>query len=94
MADKKNTSNSPRKGGPERRIVQPSPEGGYEVIKPHHERASAKAPTEKQAYERAKEIVTNLGGGEVTIKDQKGHIKNSNTVGGGNDPNPPKDKKH
>lgn len=94
MAEKKNTTNSPHKGGPERRIVQPSQEGGYEVVKPHHERASAKAPTEKQAYEKAKQIVTNLGGGEVTTKDDKGRIINSNTVGGGNDPHPPKDKKH
>jgi 2,5-diketo-D-gluconate reductase A len=28
-------------GKPTRRIVQPRPEGGWEVVKPHHERASA-----------------------------------------------------
>jgi hypothetical protein len=93
MADKRNTTNQPRKGGPVRRIVQPT-DDGYEVVAPKAQRASATTRTEKQAYDRAKEIVTNLGGGEVTIKDARGRIVNSNTVGGGNDPHPPKDKKH
>lgn len=87
------TTNSPRRGGPERRIVQPTADG-YEVVKPHHERASATAPTKAAAAKRAKEIVTNLGGGEVTFKDEKGRIVDSDTVGGGNDPNPPRDRKH
>src|SRR3954454_5877557 len=67
------STNSPRKGGPERRIVQPTADG-YEVVKPHHERPSATAPTKAAAAKRAKEIVTNLGGGEVTLKDEKGRI--------------------
>ncbi len=87
------TTNSPRKGGPERRIVQPT-DDGYEVVKPHHQRASATAPTKAAAAKRAKEIVTNLGGGEVTFKNNRGRIVDSDTVGGGNDPNPPRDRKH
>ena len=50
--------------------------------------------TERAAFKKAEPIVTNLGGGEVTIKNDKGKIINSNTVGGGDDPDPPKDKKH
>ncbi len=92
---RKTTSNSPRKGGPERRIVQPLKGGkGYEVVAPHAERASAVTPTKKAAAARAKTIVENLGGGEVTFKDDKGRIVDSDTVGRGNDPNPPKDMRH
>ncbi len=42
---------------------------------------------------RAGEIVSNAGGGEVRIHRPKGQIRNSNTVGGGNDPFPPRDTK-
>jgi hypothetical protein len=92
---RKTTTNSPRKEGPERRIVEPVKEGkGYKVVAPHAERASAVEPTKKAAADRAKQIVENLGGGEVTFKDEKGRITNSNTVGRGNDPHPPKDKRH
>ena len=89
-----NTHNSPNKGGPVRRIVEPNAQGGYRVVAPHAQRASAVEPTKKAAADRAKEIVTNLGGGEVTFKDEHGKIVNSNTVGGGNDPYPPRDTKH
>lgn len=89
------TTNSPHKGGPVRRIVEPNSGGdGYRVVAPHAKQASALEPTKKAAADRAKEIVTNLGGGEVTFKDDKGKIVNSNTVGHGNDPHPPKDKRH
>lgn len=91
----KPTHNSPRKGGPVRRVVEPNPQGdGYRVAAPHAKKASAIEPTKKAAAKRATEIVTNLGGGEVTYKDERGRIVDSDTVGGGNDPNPPKDKKH
>jgi hypothetical protein len=46
------------------------------------------------AERRAKEIVTNSGGGEVRIQDRHGHWRDSDTMPGGNDPNPPKDRKH
>ena len=79
---------------PVRRIVAPRKEGGYEVKAPKAQRASAIEPTKRQAGQRAKQIVTNLGGGEVTYKDKKGRIVDSDTVGGGNDPFPPRDKRH
>ena len=88
------TSHTPHKGGPTRRIVEPNEGGGYRVVAPKAQRASAIEPTKKAAGQRAKEIVTNLGGGEVTYKNDRGRIVDSDTVGHGNDPNPPKDKKH
>jgi hypothetical protein len=87
------TTNSPRKGGPERRIVQ-NTDDGYEVVKPHHQRASAVTDTKAAAEKRAKEIVKNRGGGEVTVKNSAGKIDDSDTVGAGNDPHPPVDTKH
>jgi hypothetical protein len=91
--DKHATSVHPHPGGPERRIVQ-STDDGYEVVKPDHQRASAKTDTKSAAQERAKQIVKNRGGGEVTTKNKAGKIENSDTVGHGNDPHPPKDTRH
>lgn len=85
---------SSRQSNPVRRIVRPRPEGGYEVKSPKAQRASAVEPTKKAAAKRAKEIVTNLGGGEVKFADERGRIVDSDTVGGGNDPFPPRDRKH
>jgi hypothetical protein len=79
---------------PERRFVSPDPDGGWRVDKPGGERASAKAPTKREATERATEIVENLGGGEVTFRDEHGRITNSNTTPSGRDPFPPRDRKH
>jgi hypothetical protein len=87
---RKTTSPAPRKGGPVRRFVEPNTKGdGYRVVAPKAKQASAVEPTKRAAGKRATEIVTNLGGGEV-----KGRIVDSDTVGGGNDPNPPRDRKH
>lgn len=75
---------------PPRRIVQPSPEGGWDVTQRGGQRASAHLPTQADAIDRAKEIVGNLGGGEVEIRGRDGQIRNVDTVPPGNDPHPPK----
>jgi len=67
---------------------------GWAVKKPHAEKASDILPTQKEAEGRAKEIVSNLGGGEVRIQGLNGRWRDSDTVAPGNDPNPPKDQKH
>lgn len=67
---------------------------GWAVKKPHAERASAVTRTQSEAERRAKEIVHNLGGGEVRIQDRQAKWRDSDTVPPGNDPNPPSDKKH
>jgi Uncharacterized protein conserved in bacteria (DUF2188) len=76
------------------RYVQPRDDGKWEVVKPRHERASAVRNTQRQAEHRAKTIVGNAGGGEVRIKDQRGRIRDSDTVPPAKDPNPPKDRRH
>ncbi|ESZ22875.1 DUF2188 domain-containing protein [Mesorhizobium sp. L2C084A000] len=50
--------------------------------------------TQKDAIQSAKEKITNQGGGELTVKGRDGKIRSKDSVGGGNDPNPPKDKEH
>lgn len=57
-------------------------------------RLSARAATQREAEKIAKELSGNSGGGEVRIKGLDGKIRDTDTVKPGNDPNPPKDKKH
>lgn len=88
------SSGGARKGGPERRIVSPVKGGGYRIDKPGGKRASGTADTKKEAGDKAKRMVRNAGGGEVTFRDKAGRIENSNTIKPGNDPFPPRDKRH
>lgn len=76
------------------RHVVPNPGGGWAVRKPGADRASAVTRTQGQAEQTAKRMVSNEGGGEVRIHGRDGKIRDSDTVKPGNDPNPPKDKKH
>ena len=78
---------------PERRHVVPNPKGGWDVKAPGAKRSSGHFDTQRRAQERANDIVDNLGGGEVTTHGRDGKIRDSDTRPGGNDPNPPKDKK-
>lgn len=57
-------------------------------------RASGTFDTQTKAEKAAKEFSANSGGGEVRIHGVDGKITDSDTVPPGNDPNPPKDKKH
>ncbi len=79
--------------GSERRHVVANPTGGWDVKKPGGNRASAHADTQKDAVDRAREIVRNSGGGEVRIHGRDGKIRDSDTIAPGNDPNPPRDKR-
>lgn len=76
-----------------RRHVVPGDKGGWDVKKPGASRASAHTDTQAEAIARAKEIVSNAGGGEVRTHGRDGKIRNSDTVAPGNDPFPPRDKK-
>lgn len=69
-------------------------EDGWAVKKPGAERASGIYDTQREAERHAKEIVSNLGGGEVRIQGRDGQWRDSDTVPSGNDPFPPRDSKH
>ena len=66
----------------------------WAVVGPDAKRASSIHETQREAETRAKEIVSNRGGGEVRIQGRDGRFRDSDTVPPGNDPNPPKDRKH
>ena len=74
------------------RYVTRHPEG-WAVQSPGGNRASSVHDTQRGAIEAAKDIVRNLGGGEVRIQDRSGKWRDSDTVAPGNDPFPPRDKK-
>lgn len=71
----------------------PNPNGGWDIAKPDAQRPSGHADTQRAAIDRAREIVTNAGGGEVVIHGRDGKVRDSDTVAPGNDPNPPRDRK-
>ena len=75
-----------------RRHVTPHPLGGWQVLAPGAERASARSVTQRGAEVVARRIVTNLGGDELKTHGRDGRIRDSDTVGG-NDPFPPRDKR-
>ncbi|MBI4331875.1 MAG: DUF2188 domain-containing protein [Chloroflexi bacterium] len=76
------------------RHVVPNPNGGWDVRAPNFSRCSSRHGTQTQAEVRAKQILANNGGGEVVIHDQKGKIRDSDTVPPGKDPYPPRDYRH
>lgn len=79
---------------PQRRHVVPNPEGGWDVKKPGAGRSSSHHDTQADAEARAKEILSNVGGGETVIHRRSGEIRDSDTVPPARDPNPPKDRRH
>ena len=67
---------------------------GWAVKKTKAGRSSSVHATQKEAEHRAKEIVDNLGGGEVRIQGRSGSFRDSDTMGRGHDPHPPRDRRH
>lgn len=75
----------------ENRHVTKRPDGKWQVIGEKAQRASGVFDTQAAAIERAKEIATRTGG-EVVIHRPNSLIRDKDSYG--NDPCPPKDKKH
>jgi hypothetical protein len=71
------------KGNDSDRYVVPNKErGGWDVVKEGHERASAHTERKADAVARARDIVGNLGGGEIRIANKEGKLIDSDTVRG------------
>lgn len=75
------------------RHVVPDLDGGWRVVAPGAQRASAHVGTQAEGIDRAREIVHNTGGGEIVIHRPDGTIRDSDTVAPGHDPDPPRDRK-
>ena len=67
---------------------------GWAVKKAGADRASSVHRTQEEAERAAKNIVAHLGGGEVRIQGCDRQWRDSDTVAPGNDPVPPRDRKH
>lgn len=50
--------------------------------------------TQAAAIASGREKLVNSGGGELTVKGRDGKIRSKDTLGGGNDPIPPRDREH
>jgi hypothetical protein len=73
-----------RSGNNNDRYVQPNKErGGWDIVKELHKQASAHTETKEQAIDRARQIIKNLGGGELRIKNERGQLIESNTIKAG-----------
>lgn len=68
--------------------------GKWQAKQAGAKRASRIYNTQAEAEKAAKSFSANNGGGEVRIHRPTGPIRDSDTVAPGNDPFPPKDKKH
>ena len=70
----------------ERRVVQPNPDGGWDVTAPGATRKSAHTDTQQEGINRAREILEHLGGGELETRGRDGRIRAVDTIPPGNDP--------
>ena len=65
------------------RWVVEYPEGGWAVEREDRQRVSDVLDTQEEAMTRAREILRNLGGGELVVKARNGEIRLKDTVAGG-----------
>jgi hypothetical protein len=71
-----------RQGSDSGRYVQPRPEGYWKAVTERHERTSGAARPKAEAINRAREIATNVGRGEVRIKNRDHRFVDSDAQGG------------
>lgn len=76
------------------RTVFRRPDGNWVNKRNDSERASSLHATQKEAEDKARALLKNQGGGDLTTKGKDGRIRSKDTIAPGNDPNPPKDKEH
>lgn len=55
-------------------------DGGWDVVKEGHRRASARAGSKDEAVRTARRLTRRDGGGEVQVINRSGKIANSDTV--------------
>ena len=68
------------------REVRPSPNGGWDVIKPGGRRSSGHFNTQSEAVSRARQILANNGGGELRVASSSGEVRQADTITPGRDP--------
>ncbi len=76
------------------RTVSQRPDGSWENKRNDADKASSLHQTQKEAIQKAREMLKKQGGGELTTKGRDGKIRSKDTIPPGNDPLPPKDKEN
>ena len=76
------------------RIVYQRSDGKWVNKRNDASKPSSVHDTQKEAADAAKEMLTNQGGGELTIQGKGGKFRSKDTIAPGNDPFPPRDKEH
>jgi hypothetical protein len=76
-------------GRPHRREVTPNPDGGWDVKMPGADRTSAHLDTQAKAIDRARQILRNIGGGELRVRGRDGRIRTFDATVRAKDPHPP-----
>jgi hypothetical protein len=71
--------------------VVPNKDGGWDIIQESAKAGATSYERQRDAELAAKELVRNVGGGEVFIHSRSGRIKERNTVG--SDPYAPADRR-
>lgn len=77
-----------------RRTVYKNDQGQWSNKRDGATRAGSTHDTQQQAIDAARQMLTNQGGGELTVHGVNGRIRSKDTIAPGNDPNPPKDTEH
>jgi hypothetical protein len=72
------------------RWVVSGADGGWDVKAPDAKRASSHHNTQADAIDRAREIVSHAGGGELVVQGEDGRIRRKDTIAPARDPYPPR----
>jgi Uncharacterized protein conserved in bacteria (DUF2188) len=62
------------------RYVKQATDGGWDVVKEGHRRATAHGATKRAAVKAARELVRQEGGGEVRVMNHTGKIVEADTI--------------
>jgi hypothetical protein len=62
------------------RYVKQAHDGGWDVVKEGHRRATAHGATKTDAVKTARKLVKQDGGGEVYVMNRTGKVVDSNTI--------------
>ena len=76
------------------RMVFPNSDGQWANKRVGATRAGSLHDTQGEALRAARDMLTGAGGGELTTIGRDHKIRSKDTIGGGNDPCPPKDTEH
>jgi uncharacterized protein DUF2188 len=64
----------------DRYVIPNEKQGGWDVVRTGHRRATAHADTQAKAIARARQLTSREGGGEVRVLNRAGKIVASKTV--------------